>query len=610
LIESGGGNISAAFYNRGLAHLSVGQPGKAIDDFSAAIDRDSDNVGALTMRGQTYFEQGDSEAALADYNRALEIDRNYLYALVSRAVLHKQAGRLDLAMADIERAVAKHPDQADVWLLRGSIRLAMGDPAKALPDIERAIDLKSDDHASLAERADALIELKRFSEAAADLEKAIALAPDNGELYSRRGLLRMKTNADDQARADFDRAIKLAPESQSGWNNRGLLNAKLERYKQAVADYDRAIQLEPNWPAAYVNRANAKTNLGRHREAIADFQRALALNPKMFQAELGLAYAYFDQGQNDSTISHLDRAEELNPRNAGTFAFRGYVLWQTGQAEKARGDFKRALELDPGMTWVTQALREAEAQQSARATQNPNAKGRIIMVIGNSAYPHIGNLKNAANDARAVAAAFKARGYTVVGPGGSAEPHLDLTRAQFEEALTRFQKESESAAIALIWYAGHGSSFRVSDIQKNNFLLPVDFRSADARDILNKGVSVDRLKRAAMPASLLRMLIVDACRDNSVESATRGTTRGMTVEGKNKDFIILFSTQAGAPAEDGDGDLSPFAKGFLAEFNANPKAPLSTFLTGVSARVKVETAARQVPEVFSQLTDTTLALTK
>lgn len=409
------------------------------------------------------------------------------------------------------------------------------------------------------------------------------MGPSLADAYVSRGNAYSDLDIRDKAMADFDKAIQINPDDAYAYYNRGIEFTDSDDHDLAIRDYDRAIALEPDFPAAYNNRGLAYLHKGEFERAIADFTKSI---------------------------------EQKNPQLELPYGSRGHAYIRIGRYKDAIADLKKCLSIDPKADWAAELLKEAEAAKAAedkrgdRAPSTGRESRSIAMVIGNTDYPFIGSLKNPVNDARAVAAALRASGYTLIGPNGTQAPFTNLSRADMETALNQFQKSAETASIALIWYAGHGSSFKVSELQKDNFLLPTDFRTKDGKDILNRGVSVERIKRAALPASALRILMIDACRDNSVEVQSRSLKRGLMPEGRNKDTVIMFSTQAGKTADDGEGDLSPFASGFLAELKANPKAPLPTFMVGITGRVKTITKAEQIPEFFTSLTDPKVTFVK
>jgi tetratricopeptide (TPR) repeat protein len=429
--------------------------------------------------------------------------------------------------------------------------------------------------------------------------------------YYNRGAAYFDKAQLDRALDDFDQAIRLKPKFSVAFGERALVYVAKGQRERALQDYNQAILLDPTNPIYYFNRGTSLLALGKQDESIVDFNEAIRLKPDFGVAFSNRGNAYAEKGQFSKAVEDFSEAILLNPVNALAIVNRGRAYLKLAEFDRAITDLETGLKLDPSLgPWTTYELAQARAAKTALASRATSATRRVAMVVGNGQYPYIGNLKNAENDSVQIAAALKANGYEIIGPDGTNAPFNNLTKPQFEAALDEFQKQAETAEVALIWYAGHGSSFQVGDQQKDNFLLPIDFRSNDAKDILVKGISVERMKRAVIPSSRMRLIIIDACRDNNVEVPTRGLKRGLLAEARNNEMIIMFSTKAGEQAEDGDGDLSPFAQGFLDELKENPKAAITTFLVGVTGRVKTATKLQQVPEVFSNVSDPKLTLVK
>jgi uncharacterized caspase-like protein len=94
-----------------------------------------------------------------------------------------------------------------------------------------------------------------------------------------------------------------------------------------------------------------------------------------------------------------------------------------------------------------------------------HAEKRVALVIGNAAYTHIARLQNPANDARLVADTLRDLGFTLTGNG----PLIDLKKADLDQAVQSFGTQSQSADVALFYYAGHGVQ-----VHGTNYLIPVD----------------------------------------------------------------------------------------------------------------------------------------
>jgi uncharacterized caspase-like protein len=176
---------------------------------------------------------------------------------------------------------------------------------------------------------------------------------------------------------------------------------------------------------------------------------------------------------------------------------------------------------------------------------------RVALVIGNSAYQGGGQLANPSRDARLVAAALQQARFQTV------ELRGDLGLPAFHRALRDFQKSADGAEVALVYYAGHGI-----EANGRNWLIPTDAELADERALPYEAISLD-LVMEAVAGARMRVLMLDACRDNpfgrSWRAGSRSVTRGLA-RVEVDDVLILFAAAPGQTAADGQGVNSPFAE--------------------------------------------------
>ena len=184
-----------------------------------------------------------------------------------------------------------------------------------------------------------------------------------------------------------------------------------------------------------------------------------------------------------------------------------------------------------------------------------NAAARVALVIGNSNYPAVGTLANPANDATAVATELQSLGFTV-------DLEIDLNAQAFRDTLKGFADEAAGAEIAIVYYAGHGVEF-----DGINYLVPTDARIAKKADVRFEAISLEDVRQAASGASKLRLIILDACRNNPFPMAgkdgQRALSRGLSKVEPNANELIAYSARENTVASDGDGDNSPFATSLL-----------------------------------------------
>ncbi|MEO8754929.1 MAG: caspase family protein, partial [Casimicrobiaceae bacterium] len=232
-----------------------------------------------------------------------------------------------------------------------------------------------------------------------------------------------------------------------------------------------------------------------------------------------------------------------------------------------------------------------------------NAERRVALVIGNSSYSNVASLPNARTDSEAVAAMFKAASFDVV------TIRNNVGIGPMRRAIGDFAEVASDADIAVIYFAGHGV-----EIDGTNYLIPVDARLARDLDVEDESVSLDRLFRAVEGSRRLRLIILDACRDNPFLAsmkksvASRSITRGLAkVEPMVGDTLVAFASKAGSVALDGDGKNSPFTAALVNHLTV-PGLDIRIAFGRVRDEVVVATARKQEPFVYGSLGGQTVAL--
>ena len=224
------------------------------------------------------------------------------------------------------------------------------------------------------------------------------------------------------------------------------------------------------------------------------------------------------------------------------------------------------------------------------------AAGRVALVVGNSTYSHIARLPNPENDAADIAAALQRLGFEVT-------TAQDADRTSLNEALRVFTRESVGADMALVFYAGHGL-----EMDGVNYLVPVDARLERDTDVRFETVALDDVLAATAGASL-RMVILDACRNNPLARSMQRTVARRSVSGGsfgdlNEDLLgdetlVAYAAAAGTTAADGRGRNSPYTAALLAHLEE--PLELSALFRRIRARVLESTDGQQRPHEYASL---------
>ena len=220
-----------------------------------------------------------------------------------------------------------------------------------------------------------------------------------------------------------------------------------------------------------------------------------------------------------------------------------------------------------------------------------SAEKRVALVIGNAAYGHHPKLPNVPNDAAAMAALFKAANFDAV------VPKENLGVSELRKALREFSALAAGADMAVVYFAGHGI-----EVDRTNYLIPVDAKLATDIDVEDETVSLDRVLQLLEPAKRLRLVILDACRENPFAGSIKRTVATRTIgrglgrfEPTTSNTLIAFATKSNAVAEDGKGANSPFTAALLKHL---PTPGLDVILALRRARDEVLASTRNRQEPY------------
>lgn len=224
------------------------------------------------------------------------------------------------------------------------------------------------------------------------------------------------------------------------------------------------------------------------------------------------------------------------------------------------------------------------------------AEKRVALVIGNSAYKSAPKLGNPVNDAILMGGMFRKAGFDTV------DVKQDLNAPEMRKALREFGARTRDADVAIVYYAGHGL-----ELDGTNYLIPIDAALETDTDVYDEALPIDRVLVSIEPAKQLRLVILDACRDNPFSKsmkrtvASRAIGRGLAkVEPTSPNTMIAFAAKAGSTASDGDSRNSPFATA-LVEHLPKPGLDLRKAFGFVRDDVLRSTANKQEPFVYGSL---------
>jgi hypothetical protein len=232
------------------------------------------------------------------------------------------------------------------------------------------------------------------------------------------------------------------------------------------------------------------------------------------------------------------------------------------------------------------------------------ADKRVALVIGNYSYRNVEQLLNPKNDAPAIAKMFKDMEFDQV------DLVIDVGNLEFKRAIRHFADASADADVAVVYYAGH--AIEVGGV---NYMLPVDAKLASDRDVEDEAIDLNRIVDSD-GAKKLRLVIIDACRDNpflaakqqhqavrSTAPVLRARKSGLgLVNVAGSQTMVAYAAEAGTSAEDGVGNNahSPFTAALIRHL-PEPGEDIRFAFGRIRDDVLKATDKRQRPFVYGSL---------
>jgi tetratricopeptide (TPR) repeat protein len=443
--------------------------------------------------------------------------------------------------------------------VRGNALMTKHDNDNAIAAFSAAHDADPDNFFYLNSRGIAYERKGDNDHAMADYNLALQMRPSFGSAYNNRGTLYLRKGALQSALDDFNAALRYAPNMYIGHTNRAQVLSINRDYDGALADFAEALRIDPAAPQAPSRRCMTYTAMGKFDEAIADCNSVIEKSPKYQLALVSRADAYQAKGDLDAALKDYNFVLSLNPNNARAHSGRGQLFEKKRDLAQARADYRSASfaltpfdEIDIAMARST--ARERLAALTSQAPAAAITIRRVALIIGNGAYKNVHQLDNPPRDAKLIADTLRDIGFQTVMLAN------DLTRDKFFEALHAFASEAEKADWAVVYYAGHGL-----EIGGINYLVPVDARFASDRDAEKEAVALEQVIAAVAGARKLRLVMLDACRNNPFAPTMQRTIalklvdKGLSDIEPGAGFMVVYAAKHGETALDGDGLDSPFA---------------------------------------------------
>ncbi len=534
------------------------------------------------LRANAYVKKGDYTRALADHDESIRLAPNNHVGYLSRGLTYERTGDLARAIDDYERAVALKPDDdmsnsaltrvRRAMIARVDARAAAPAPAATPAPVTAPTPFQASDECQEGAAPEVAIEACTTALARAD-----TTSRDRAMAHALRGLALRSRGDHARAAADFDESIdiftdmlRVEPSSQSLYLFRAEMYAVKGDDERAEWDYDEHARRHPQDASLVaMRRGHLYEFRGDLRRAEAEFEKVSRTDPSSESAKSALARVRATLAAAPPAAAPPPVAQSPAPPAAAEPAPRPVVAAAPPEASPP-----------PATT--------PSAPPARRET-------RVALVIGNADYRNVARLPNPPRDAGAVAEGLRRVGFATV------QVSSNLSRDGMIAALRAFEREAEKADWAVVYFAGHGI-----EVNGMNYLIPVDAALKADKDVQDEAVPLERVLSAIESARKLRLVILDACRDNPFMTtmkrsiASRSIGRGLAQVEPEGGVLVAYAAKHGQVALDGDGANSPFVSALVKRLDT-PGLDISLLFRLVRDDVLAATARQQEPYVYGSL---------
>jgi len=277
-------DAAPAYAYLGQALNGAGRPGKALQAFDSALQKQPNNQQALEGRAVARMTMGDYPGAVSAARDALNSypdDKNAM------AVLKFSEGRTRAgAMMGAAGGAARPPSPEDLAAVTGAAPGA-GFPAaspggsgrfssEVLAGAAAGAARAAGEQARSAARG--ALKLGDSSRALSILDKAIAQEPGNPALLNLRAQVLGGLGRWEEALRDAKAGLAQAPGNLALLNTKALAENRTRRFSDALATSEQMIAADPRGAWGYANRAHARGGLGDKASMLSDIARAAELD--------------------------------------------------------------------------------------------------------------------------------------------------------------------------------------------------------------------------------------------------------------------------------------------------------------------------------------------
>ncbi|CAK7565803.1 MAG: TOM (translocase of outer membrane) complex component [Sporothrix epigloea] len=210
-------SMTQSYIKRASMNLELGAPSTAEEDFTKALEQNSNDPDIYYHRAQLHFIKSEFGDAAKDYQKSIDLDRDFIFSHIQLGVTQYKLGSIASSMATFRRCEKNFSKVPDVYNYHGELLLDQGRYQEAIEKFDKAIEMEKETKPMnmnvlpLINKSLALFQWKQdFSEAEKLCSKALIIDPECDIAVATMAQLLLQQGKVTDALTYFERAADLA----------------------------------------------------------------------------------------------------------------------------------------------------------------------------------------------------------------------------------------------------------------------------------------------------------------------------------------------------------------------------------------------------------------
>lgn len=261
-LVKGGIKDPAVFSLVGVCSNKLGEPQRALEEFSRASQLAPKEPAHLCGKAEAYLKLDKPEEAITEANAALGLNPQYADALRLRAAAYVKQGKYQNTLDDTaEYMKLSSAPTADVYANRALALFNMKRFKESADDYAQAVQIEPENGAYWTAKAESLKEGENYKEAIAALNRALSVMGKKLELLRPRADCHLLNGQFDEALKDYELICQLS-RKKADYVKTADVAASGKRNNLALFYYSKALEADPNDDEIRAKKDLAKKNAG------------------------------------------------------------------------------------------------------------------------------------------------------------------------------------------------------------------------------------------------------------------------------------------------------------------------------------------------------------